>query len=132
MRLLKDLCDAKMLSNDALSFVGDAVYSLLVRERLCCDGNCRSGLLHKLSADHVKAPAQAKAYKAIESMLTEKEMSVYKRGRNAHNNNTPKGSTEGEYHSAPGLAALFGYLYMAGETDRINQLFDCIWQQESQ
>ena len=127
MRLLNDKCDPKMMSSQSLAFIGDAVYSLLVREKLCCEGLSKSGELHSLSAKNVKAQAQAHAYKLIEPMLTEYESGVYRRGRNAHNNNTPKTATGGEYHSATGVEALFGYLYLDGQTDRISELFKVIW-----
>ncbi len=127
MRLLDDNCDVTLLSNGSLSFIGDAVYSLLVRERLCCDANRQAGALHSLSAKIVNAPSQAKGFLEIEEILTEKELMIYKRGRNAHTKHTPKGCTEGEYHSATGVEALFGYLYLQGDTDRIKVLFDKIW-----
>lgn len=119
--------NSKTVTNDALSFVGDAVYSLLVRERLIMSGECRSGSLHSNSTRYVSARAQAKAYERIKDILTEAEAAVYKRGRNAHNNNTPKNTTVGEYHSATGIEALFGYLYLNKEQDRITYLFDLIW-----
>ena len=119
--------NSKTVTNDALSFVGDAVYSLLVRERLILSGECRSGSLHSNSTRYVSARAQAKAYERIKDILTEAEAAVYKRGRNAHNNNTPKNTTVGEYHSATGIEALFGYLYLNKEQDRITYLFDLIW-----
>ncbi|MEE1024058.1 MAG: ribonuclease III domain-containing protein [Acutalibacteraceae bacterium] len=119
--------NSKTVTNDALSFVGDAVYSLLVRERLIMSGECRSGSLHSNSTRYVSARAQAKAYERIKHILTEAEAAVYKRGRNAHNNNTPKNTTVGEYHSATGIEALFGYLYLNKEQDRITYLFDLIW-----
>lgn len=119
--------NSKTVTNDALSFVGDAVYSLLVRERLIMNGECRSGSLHSNSTRYVSARAQAKAYERIKDILTEAEAAVYKRGRNAHNNNTPKNTTVGEYHSATGIEALFGYLYLNKEQDRITYLFDLIW-----
>lgn len=119
--------NSKTVTNDALSFVGDAVYSLLVRERLIMSGECRSGSLHSNSTKYVSARAQAKAYEKIKDILTEAEAAIYKRGRNAHNNNTPKNTTVGEYHSATGIEALFGYLYLNKEQDRITYLFDLIW-----
>ncbi|MBQ4155254.1 MAG: ribonuclease III [Clostridia bacterium] len=119
--------DIKMATTDQLAFVGDAVYSLLVRERLCVDGKCRSNDLHTSSAKLVKANGQAEAFKKIESFLSEKELSYYKKGRNAHNNHTPKNATEGDYHSATGVETLFGYLYLSSQNERIYQLFDMIF-----
>ena len=85
--LTKDF-DIKTATTDQLAFVGDAVYSLLVRERLCLSGKCRSNDLHTSSAKFVKANGQAEAFKKIESFLSEKELSYYKKGRNSHNNHS--------------------------------------------
>lgn len=122
--------DIKTATTDQLAFVGDAIYSLLVRERLCCLGKCRSGDLHTSSAKLVKADGQARAFHKIESLLSEKELSFYKKGRNAHNNHTPKNATEGDYHCATGLEALFGYLYLTGNNKRIYELFDIIFNED--
>ena len=119
--------NSKTVTNDALSFVGDAVYSLLVRERLIMSGECRSGSLHSNSTRYVSARAQAKAYERIKDILTEAEAAVYKRGRNAHNNHTPKNATEGDYHCATGLETLFGFLYLSGKNERIYELFEIIF-----
>ncbi len=116
-----------LLSPSVLAFVGDAVYGLYVRTKLS-EVNRPSGELHKLSVKLVNATAQAEAFKLIEPMLTEKELSVFKRGRNFHTGNTPKNSTGGEYHTATGLETLFGFLYLSNENDRAKELFNIIWQ----
>lgn len=115
-----------LLSPSVLAFVGDAVYGLYVRTYLA-DVNRPSGELHKLSVRLVNATAQAEAFRLIEPELSEKELSVFKRGRNFHTGNTPKNSTGGDYHLATGLETLFGFLYLCGENDRAKQLFDIIW-----
>ena len=119
------------LSAGTLAFVGDAVYGLLVRQRLA-ETNRPIGELHRLSVTFVNANSQAEAFKVIEPMLTEKEISQYKHGRNLHTNNVPKQSTVAQYHSATGLEALFGYLHLSGQFDRINELFELIWQSATQ
>jgi ribonuclease-3 family protein len=121
--------NVNLLSPSVLAFVGDAVYGLMVRTALA-EVNRPSGELHKLSVKLVNATAQAEAFRKIESLLTEKELAVFKRGRNFHTNNTPKNSTGGDYHTATGLETLFGYLYLSGENDRAQELFDIIWQNE--
>jgi len=113
------------LSPSALCFVGDAVYGLLVRTYLA-DTNRPSGKLHSESVKWVSALGQTKAFSIIENSLTEKEISVFKRGRNFHTSNTPKSATKKEYHIATGLEALFGYLYLSKENDRIDELFTLI------
>lgn len=113
------------LSPGVLAFVGDAYYGLLVREMLA-ETNRPSGELHSESVKHVKAGAQAAAFKIIESELTDAELSVYKRGRNSHVNSIPKNASVGEYHSATGLEALFGYLHLSGNDQRAKELFEKI------
>lgn len=116
-----------LLSPSVLAFVGDAVYGLYVRTYLS-EVNRPSGELHKLSVKLVNATAQAEAFKLIEPVLSEKELSVFKRGRNFHTGNTPKNSTGGEYHLATGLETLFGFLYLSNQNDRTKELFNIIWQ----
>lgn len=116
-----------LLSPSVLAFVGDAVYGLMVRTALA-EVNRPSGELHKLSVKLVNATAQAEAFKLIEAELSEKELSVFKRGRNFKTGNTPKNSSGGDYHTATGLESLFGWLYLSNENERAKSLFDIIWQ----
>lgn len=116
-----------LLSPSVLAFVGDAVYGLHVRLHLA-EVNRPSGELHKLSVKLVNASAQANAFALIENLLTEKELSVFKRGRNFHTSTTPKSATNKEYHTATGLECLFGFLQLSGEKSRADELFEIIWQ----
>ena len=115
-----------LLNPSVLCFVGDAVYGLYVRTALA-ETNRPSGELHKLSVKLVNAVAQAEAFNVIEPILNEKELSVFKRGRNFHTNSTPKNATNGQYHTATGLECLFGYLYLSGSRQRTDELFGIIW-----
>lgn len=115
------------LGTGALAFVGDAVYSLLVREKLA-EINRPSGVLHSLSVNYVRAGAQARVAAELLGQLTEQELAVFKRGRNLHTGTTPKNATEAEYHAATGLEALFGYLQLSGNSARVRQLFELAWQ----
>ena len=117
---------AMMASPGTLAFVGDAVFGLLVRTKLA-EVERPIGELHKKSVDFVNANAQAEGFEMIKNLLTEKEMSVFKRGRNNHVGGVPKSTTIGNYHAATGVEALFGYLHLAGEQSRINELFEVIW-----
>lgn len=119
-----------LLSPSVLAFVGDGVYGLMVRTALA-EVNRPSGELHKLSVKLVNATAQAAAYKIIEPELSEKEIMVFKRGRNFKTGNTPKNSSGGDYHTATGLETLFGFLYLSGESERLKTLFNIIWQNSS-
>lgn len=113
------------LSPSVLAFVGDAVYGLLVRTHIA-RVNRPSKDLHALSVNYVRAEAQAAAYKKIEPMLCEKELEIFKRGRNFHTNSSPKNASLGDYHTATGLECLFGYLYLSGKQARIDELFEII------
>ncbi len=115
----------ELLSPSVLAFVGDAYYGLLVRTMLS-SVNRPSGELHRLSVEYVNAAAQAEGFKRIEPLLTEAELSSFKRGRNFHTGSSPKSSSKADYHTATGLETLFGYLYLSGQADRAEELFDVI------
>ncbi len=123
-------CDVNMLSPLNLAFVGDTVFDLFVRERLVCQANRPVSKLHNKAAGIVKASSQAKAAERIRDRLTEQEQGVIRRGRNAHVNHKAKNMSEADYHLATGLEALFGYLYLKGETDRLNEIFEMIVEEE--
>lgn len=109
-----------------LAFVGDGVYDLLVRSYLVRQANRPVGELNRRKVALVNCKSQARFAKLIMDSLSEKELAVYKRGRNAAPKCTPKNGSVADYHSATGLEALFGYLYLNGETDRIDELFEMI------
>ena len=109
-----------------LAHVGDAVYDLVIRSMLCTEGHQSVTKLHKLTVSYVNAPAQAKAVEKILPMLTEEELAVYKRGRNARVNSVPQNASLGQYHASTGIEALLGWLYLLGRKDRINELFTVI------
>lgn len=109
-----------------LAFLGDGVYDLLVRESLVNRANRPAGELNRQKVAMVNCKAQAEYAKLLMPSLSEKELAVYKRGRNAAPKCTPKNGSVADYHSATGLECLFGYLHVNGETGRINELFDII------
>ena len=123
-----DQQDVNRISMLGLAHIGDGVYELLTRTMLCTQGHQAVGELHKLTVSYVKAPAQAKAMEKLLPLLTEEELVLYKRGRNAHVHGVPQGASVGEYHSATGLEALFGWLYLLGRKERINELFSHIME----
>lgn len=116
----------KQLSPLNLAFIGDCVYEMLVRETLVLGANRPVNDLHRESVKYVSARAQTAAYEKIKDMLTEDELSVFKRGRNAKVGHSPKSATESEYHCSTGIEALFGYLYLKEDMDRIKKLFSVI------
>jgi len=109
-----------------LAHVGDAVFELMVRTWLCTQGRSTAKNLHNETVSYVSAKAQANIAEKIVPLLNEEEYTIYKRGRNAHVNNVPRGSTFEEYHAATGLEALFGYLYLSGRVDRLGELFEIV------
>ena len=111
------------LSSLALAYLGDGVYEVMVRTCLCLRGKATNRGLHKAALDYVSAPAQARLVQKILPLLTQEEQEVYRRGRNSHTAAVPKGASVGQYHAATALEALFGYLYLRGETGRLNELF---------
>lgn len=115
--------DINSISMLGLAHIGDAVYELLTRTMLCADGNKRVTDLHKKTVAIVNAPAQARAAEKILPLLNDSELAVFKRGRNAKVNSVPQKADISQYHAATGLEALFGWLYLMGETERINGLF---------
>lgn len=117
--------DIKTMSPSTLAFMGDAVYGLLVRERLCRI-NRPSGELHRRSVKYVSATAQDAAYTALAPLLTEEEAAVFHRGRNFRTSNTPKSASAKQYHTATGLETLFGWWYLTGQTERMRAMFDHI------
>ncbi len=103
--------------------MGDGVYELFVREMLVKNGSMPSAKLHTKAVELVRAAAQAKAYDALFDTLSEKEQAILKRGRNSNTAKCPKNSNPAEYRKATGIEALFGYLYLMGENERMNELF---------
>lgn len=109
-----------------LAFIGDGVYDLLVREYLVTHSSAHVGELNKKKVEMVNCKSQAASIKQILDHLTEEEVEVYKRGRNAKVNSASKHSTLSDYHAATGMEALFGWLYLKGRQERINELFTLI------
>lgn len=128
MDLEKRQIDA--ISNLGLAHIGDGVFELLCRGYLCARGGKRVDHLHKATVAMVKAPAQAAYVEKLLPHLTEQELAYYRRGKNSHVHAVPKGATPAQYAKATGLETLFGALYLAGETGRINQLFHLIIAEE--
>ena len=115
--------EINQISALGLAHCGDAVFELLVRSYLCAAGKAANGNLHRATVDLVCAPAQAARVDRMLPLLTEEELAVYKRGRNAHVHQVPKNATYAQYAKATGLECLFGALYLSGQLDRLNALF---------
>ena len=118
--------DVNKISMLGLAHVGDAVYELLYRSKLCTDGHTAVAEMHRMTVAFVRAEAQAEAAAKLLPVLTQDETSVFKRGRNAKVNSVPHNADIGQYHAATGLEAMFGWLYLLGRIERINELFNII------
>ena len=114
-----------------LAFIGDGVYDLLVREYLVKNSSAHVGELNQRKVKMVNCKSQAEFVKLILPELTEEEAEVYKRGRNTKVHSASKHSTLSDYHAATGMEALFGWLYLKGSHDRINELFTLIIEKGS-
>lgn len=111
------------ISNLGLAHIGDAVFELLCRSWLCARGEKTVDQLHRDTVALVCAPAQARFADRMIPLLTPEELSCYRRGKNAHVHAVPKHASPAEYAKATGVEALFGALYLAGQTQRLNELF---------
>ena len=115
--------DIKTYSPLALAYIGDGIYELFIRTIVISEGNCQPEKLHKKSSNLVKAEKQSQMMAAIEPVLTEEELAVYKRGRNARSYTMAKNASMSDYRRATGFEALMGYLYL---TDQMNRMIDLI------
>ena len=118
----EDIKEIKSMSPQKLAFFGDAVFELMMRKRIIFEKSGNIGDLNVLKNKNVCCRAQSDFFDDIKDVLTEEEMNIDKRGRNAHVNNTPKKASRVEYHRATGIEALFGYLYLTGEKERLTEL----------
>ena len=119
--------DIHEMSPVALAFVGDAVLELLVRARLVGSTRLQPNRLHTVATHYVSAHAQCRELEILEPLLTEAEANVLRRGKNASKASVAKHATVQEYRASTGLECLLGWLYLRGENDRIQQLFDAVW-----
>ena len=114
--------DVRTYSPLALAFIGDGIYEVVVRTMIVAQANRSNTDLHKATVKYVKAENQSKMVEILKPHLTQEECDVLRRGRNAKPHTVVKNASLGEYHRATGLEALFGYLYLAGQTDRMLEL----------
>ena len=119
------LMEVEQYSPLVLAYMGDVVYELYVSKMLVLKANTQVDKLHKSAVQIVKAEAQCEAFRKIEHELTEKEIAVFKRGRNTKSS-VPKHSSVAEYRTATGLEALIGYIYLTGDTNRLDYIMNLI------
>ena len=115
--------DVSQISAGALAYLGDSVLEALIREKLVLKGYEKSAKLNKEALNYVTAVNQAKAFKNIEEALSEEEANVFRRGKNSSHLNAPKSASLLEYKIATGFEAIFGYLRLTKNEERILELF---------
>ena len=120
----------RAISSIGLAHMGDAVFEILVRTWLCAHGKATGKGLHQATIALVRAESQAKRAEAILPLLTEEEMAVFRRGRNAQVHSIPAHASRAQYGEATALEALLGWLWLKGRKDRVNELF-CAMMEEA-
>ena len=114
--------DANQISALSLAFLGDAVFTLYIRDHLVNNNDGKSGLLHLEASKYVCAKSQAKMYETLLGELTEEESEIARRCRNAHNTSKAKNAGLSDYKRATALEGLLGYLKLVGDEERLNYL----------
>lgn len=122
--------ELRAISAIGLAHMGDAVYETLVRTWLCVHGKATGKELHRATIALVCAQKQAELAQRVLLQLTEEELAVYKRGRNANVHAMPRSATPAQYHAATGLECLMGWLYLRGDKERAEQLFHAMMEEE--
>ena len=122
--------ELRAISAIGLAHMGDAVYETLVRTWLCVHGKATGKELHRTTIALVCAQKQAELAQRVLPQLTEEELAVYKRGRNANVHAMPRSATPAQYHAATGLECLMGWLYLRGDKERAEQLFHAMMEEE--
>lgn len=115
-----------------LAYIGDCVFELLVRTRLLQTTGKKVKELHGAVVTCVRAAGQAALAQRLSEQLTEEERAVFLRGRNHHHTRIPKGSSPAEYAQATALESLLGYLYLCGDTARIEELVEPMFSEDSE
>lgn len=119
-------CEANSYSPLSLAFLGDSVYDTFVREYLLKKANMPAAKLHSAKVRLVCAEFQSEVYEIFLDKLTEHELSVMKRGRNATGNTVPKHADAAQYRRATAVECVFGYLYITGQLERLDELFELV------
>ena len=126
MNMPKQEIDA--ISNLGLAHMGDCVFEILCRAYLCAKGEKTVDKLHRDTINMVKATSQAAFADKMLPLLTEEELAYYRRGKNSHVHAVPKSATPAQYAKATGVEALFGYLFLSGQKERANEIFNLVME----
>ena len=118
------------VSTAALAYLGDSVTELWVRRRLVTSGISSAGKLNEMALGYVRATEQSAALKRMLPHLTEEEAAVFRCGKNIDHHSMPKSASQKEYREATGFETVFGYLYLKGMNDRIDELLTLAYSEE--
>ena len=121
--------ELRNISSIGLAHMGDAVFEILVRTWLCVHGKATGKGLHRATIQLVCAESQAEKAQKILPLLTEEELAVFKRGRNAQVHSIPAHASRAQYSAATALECLFGWLWLKGDQERVNQLFGVMMEE---
>jgi ribonuclease-3 family protein len=127
--------DAKLLNGLALAYMGDGIYELYIREHLLTQGYTKPNQLHRYATSYVSAKSQASLWEKMveQDILTEEEKDYFKRGRNAKSATKAKNTDVATYKTSTGFEAVFGFLHLTGQSDRVKELVTwCIHQVEQE
>ena len=121
--------EIRAISSLGLAHLGDGVFELMVRSWLCLHGKATNTGLHRATGRYGAAPAQAAAAERLLPLLSEEEADVFRRGRNTSPHSVPKAASRSDYQTATAVEALFGWLYLQGRTQRLNELFSVMMEE---
>ena len=127
-RFANEGADPGQYSPLSLAFIGDSIYGAIVKTAVVLEGNCPANTLDRKAVRYIKAVSQAKGadYLIDNDLLTDEEMSVYRRGRNTKSATAAKNAPVGDYRKATGLEALIGYLYLKGDMQRVMDIMEAV------
>lgn len=114
--------DIRTVNPLTLAYIGDCIYEMVMRTVMTAEHNTKAGQLHRMTTKYVKADAQSEMMKTLEPVLTEEELAVFHRGRNAKSGSSAKNADIGSYRRATGFEAVMGYLYLTEQVDRMLEL----------
>ena len=121
--------EIRAISSLGLAHLGDGVFELMVRSWLCLHGKATNKGLHRATVRYVAAPAQAAAAERLLPLLSGEAADVFRRGRNTSPHSVPKAASRSDYQTATAVEALFGWLYLQGRTQRLNELFSIMMEE---
>ncbi|MDD4095336.1 MAG: ribonuclease III domain-containing protein [Oscillospiraceae bacterium] len=120
--------DIREVPASVLAYIGDAVFELYVRLHVAARNRSKSGSIHKLAIGHVSAAAQAKTARAIRDILTEEELSVFRRGKNSNPASSARNASPSDYKYATGMEAVIGYLFLMDRHERLDEIIIRIFE----